>query len=82
MLSNQPLNHIRDSNKCLKALFSLCQRTPLHIAAGEGYGYTVENLLRKGADIHIKDKQGVNVTILLMMLFLGFIHTTWNYAIF
>ena len=35
--------------------------TPLHIAAGEGYRYTVENLLHNGADIHIKDKQGVNV---------------------
>ena len=38
------------------------QRTPLHIAAKEGFRYTVETLVRKGANIKIKDKKGVSVT--------------------
>ena len=36
------------------------QRTPLHTAAKEGYRYTVEYLVKKGADITIKDDKGVS----------------------
>ena len=39
----------------------LIQRTPLHIAAREGYRYTVEHLVKNGADISIKDNSGVSV---------------------
>ena len=41
------------------------QRTPLHAAAIKGRDYTVEYLVKKGADISIKDKAGVSMTILL-----------------
>ena len=39
---------------------SMYQRTPLHTAAKEGYRYTVEYLVKKGADITIKDDKGVS----------------------
>ena len=38
---------------------SLCQRTPLHIAAGKGYEYTLLCLIEQGADVNIKDNEGV-----------------------
>ena len=41
------------------------QRSPLHAAASKGHDYTVECLLKRGADINIKDKAGVSMTILL-----------------
>ena len=45
----------------LKSLFLfLNQRTPLHVAASKGRDYTVECLVKKGADISIKDKAGVS----------------------
>ena len=44
---------------------SFYQRTPLHIAAIEGYSHTVESFVKKGANINIKDKKGVSVTGLL-----------------
>ena len=44
------------------------QKTPLHIAASKGRDYTVECLVKKGADINIKDKTGVSETILLMIV--------------
>ena len=36
------------------------QQTPLHIAAKKGRDHTVKYLVDKEADIHIKDKNGVN----------------------
>ena len=36
------------------------QRTPLHTAAEKGYMYTVKQLVKKGADISIKDNKGVS----------------------
>ena len=44
------------------------QQSPLHIAAREGHDFTAKRLFKKGADISIKDKAGVSVTILLMIL--------------
>ena len=44
---------------------SFYQRAPLHLAAKEGYSHTVECLVKKGANINIKDKKGVSVTGLL-----------------
>ena len=41
------------------------QRSPLHAAASKGHDYTAECLLKRGADINIKDKDGVSMTILL-----------------
>ena len=46
---------------CLK-LLSLYQRTPLHVAAKEGYVYTVEGLIKRRADINIRDHAGVSVS--------------------
>ena len=40
----------------------LYQRTPLHIATREGHENTAKCLVKKGADISIKDKDGVSVT--------------------
>lgn len=37
------------------------QRTPLYIAAREGYRYTVEHLVEEGADISIRDNMNVSV---------------------
>ena len=39
------------------------QQTPLHIAASTGRDYTVECLVKERADISIKDKAGVSVTM-------------------
>ena len=44
------------------------QQTPLHVAASKGRDYTGECLVKKGADINIKDKNGVCVTILLIIV--------------
>ena len=41
------------------------QRTPLHVAAGKGYKYTTEVIVKAGADINVKDNDGV-CTILLI----------------
>ena len=45
----------------------LYQQTPLHTAAAKGHDYTVMCLIKNGADIDIKDKNGVSVTIFLMI---------------
>ena len=39
----------------------LYQRTPLYIAAKEGYAYTVDNLLLEGADANMTDNNGVSM---------------------
>ena len=44
------------------------QQTPLHVAASRGHDYTVECLVKKGADMNIKDESGVCETILLMIV--------------
>ena len=44
------------------------QQTPLHVAASSGRDYTVEWLVKKGADVNIKNETGVHETILLMMV--------------
>ena len=44
------------------------QRTPLHVAASKGRDYTVKCLVKKGADMDIKDNKGVCETILLMVV--------------
>ena len=49
----------------LKFVAILYQRTPLHIAAREGYDSTVEYLADKKADINSKDYNGVGEAILL-----------------
>ena len=49
-------------------LLSCCflyQWTPLHTAAARGHDYTVICLIKNGADINIKDKNGVSVTVFL-----------------
>ena len=42
---------------------SPCQRTALHIAAGKGYEYTLLCLVKQGADINIKDNDGVSTHV-------------------
>ena len=44
-------------------LSPMYQQTPLHVAASNGRDYTVEYLVRKGADMNIKDKKGVHKMI-------------------
>ena len=39
------------------------QQTPLHVAASSGHDYTVECLVMKGANMNIKDKNGVSVKL-------------------
>ena len=45
------------------------QQTPLHVATSKGRDYTVEYLVKKGADKNIKDKNGVNVKLYLWLQF-------------
>ena len=49
----------------LKVALFFNQWTPLHAAADNGCDYTVECLLKRGANINMKDKAGVSMTILL-----------------
>ena len=44
-----------------------CQRTPLYVATSRNHDYTVEWLVKKGADINLKEKTGVYETILLII---------------
>ena len=62
----------------LQLLFSLYQRTPLHIASKEGYRYTTECLVDKGADINMKDDDGVSVTTILAAGQTWILYTTNN----
>ena len=48
--------------------FSFNQRGPLHIAAKEGFRYTVEALVKKEANIKFKDKKGVSATSGIVLL--------------
>ena len=41
------------------------QQTPLHVAARKGRDYTVECIVKKGADMNIRDKNGVSVKVYL-----------------
>ena len=45
----------------------LHQQTPLHNATKEGHEYTVESLVKKGANTNIQDKAGVSMTTLLQV---------------
>ena len=47
----------------IKLFHSLYQWTPLHIAVREGQEVTAEILVANGADLTIRDKCGVSVTI-------------------
>ena len=42
---------------------SLYQQTPMHSAANEGNEYTIEGLVAQGADINIKDRNGVSLAV-------------------
>ena len=55
IIANTSLNHVT----------FFYQQTPLHVAAGKGHDYTVELLVKKGADMNIKDKKGVSEKIYL-----------------
>ena len=44
------------------------QRTLLHVAASNGRDYTVGWLVEKGADINIKDKNGVCEIVFQMLV--------------
>ena len=52
----------------LLSVFFFCflyQQTPLHNATKEGHEYTVDSLVKKGANIDVQDKAGVSMTTLL-----------------
>ena len=53
--------------KYLKFATFSYQQTPLHVAASKGRDYTVENLVKKGADMNIKDKNGVSEKLYLWL---------------
>jgi len=42
-------------------LTSLYQQTPLHAAAKNHHDYTVQHLIENGADVNIKDNNGVSM---------------------
>ena len=44
------------------------QHTPLHVAASNRRDYTVEWLVKRGADMNIKNETGVDETIFLMIV--------------
>ena len=44
----------------LKFVIFSYQQTPLHVAASKGHDYTVEYLVKKRANMNIKDKKGVS----------------------
>ena len=46
---------------------SVYQRTPLHIAVREGQEHTVDCLVMEGADINIKDNDGVSEAVVLVL---------------
>ena len=48
------------TNKLLPLTFSLCQQTPMHTAAKDGNEFTMKGLHKLGADINIKDNDGVS----------------------
>ena len=50
---------------CIFFFCFLYQQTPLHNATKEGHEYTVDSLVKKGANIDIQDKAGVSMTTLL-----------------
>ena len=47
----------------------LYQQTALHIAASKGRDYTVECLVKQGANITIRDRDGVSVTVLAVSFY-------------
>jgi len=51
----------------LHQLFSLHQWTPLHVASFRGNTETVEYIVEKGADVNIKDDQGVSESMRLQL---------------
>ena len=60
---SQFLNHAGYYNLLFMLFHSLYQWTPLHIAVREGQEVIVEVLVANGADLTIRDKCGVSVTI-------------------
>ena len=50
----------------------------MHTAAKDGNEYTMKGLIRLGADITIKDKDGVSETILLVIHIIEVIQTNWK----
>ena len=69
-------------NLLSQSLFlSFCQQTPLHIAASKNYERTVECLVDEGADINIKDKDGVSTTHTTVgILYVIHVHTILSWA--
>ena len=41
------------------------QQTPLHVVASKGHDYTVECLVKKGANVNFTDKAGVSIKLYL-----------------
>ena len=57
------------------------QRTPLHVAAGKGYKYTTEVIVKAGADINIKDNDGVCTNTDLFLSYLASLLVTQKRAL-
>ena len=55
--------------------FPLYQQTPMHTAAKNGNEFIRKGLIMLGADINIKDKNGVSETILLVVHIIEVIRT-------
>ena len=56
------------TNHSFDIFFSHFQQTPLHTAANIGNEYTMDGLVKLGADINIKDKDGVSETLIMALV--------------
>ena len=54
------------ANTSLKFVTLSSQQTPLHVAASKDRDHMVKYLVEKGADMNIKDKNGVSVKLYLL----------------
>ena len=53
------------TNYYLKLISILYQWTPLHVVASKAHDYTVKGLVKKGANVNIRDTNGVGQTMLV-----------------
>ena len=65
------------TNYYLKLISILYQWTPLHVVASKAHDYTVKGLVKKGANVNIRDTNGVGQTMLVNYSRLSLIIWGW-----